>query len=81
MHLVRSLVDERGQRKSARLVRADRKAMLAQITTLYNHVERKKHLRTLISPPPKKERERILRMRTHVYPFARCFYLFRVTHE
>lgn len=57
MHLVRSLVDERGQRKSVRLVRADRKATLAQITTLYNHVERKKHLRTLISPPQKRERE------------------------
>lgn len=75
MHLVRSLVDERGQRKSARLVRADRKATLAQITTLYNHVERKKHLRTLISPPPKK-RERENTANAHSRLSIRQMFLF-----
>lgn len=32
----KSLVDERARRRTVRLVRADRKAAAAQITTLYN---------------------------------------------
>lgn len=47
--------DERGQRKMARLVGADRRATVAQVTTLYNHHKQRKasqnlHMSNLEAP-------------------------------